>query len=171
MNPFEKTGDDKAEAPKPEGGAPAGDAATMVADAKASGKLKPLEDLMKSEGWDMDAGEALLLAQKKQAPGTQGKSPEELAEMMRNDPSIYTDLQELQPGGVLDGLEKKDPPPPSDEDTAMESEMGEYMGKSETLKGKDPKKGVDLMKKFGAKSPKDLDKDMGGKSSFLSQMG
>jgi hypothetical protein len=30
---------------------------------------------------------------------------------------------------------------------------------------------VDLMKKFGAKSPKDLDKDMGGKSSFLSQMG
>lgn len=83
------------------------DAASMVADAKASGKLKPIEDVMKEQGWDMDPGTALLLAQKKQAPGTQGKSPEELAQMLRADPSIYEELEALQPGGALDELETK----------------------------------------------------------------
>jgi hypothetical protein len=119
---FDKPTDDApADKPKAEpfGGTPkdtqpeeSGDAASMVADAKASGKLKPLEDVMKEQGWDMDAGTALLLAQKKQAPGTQGKSPEELAEMLRSDPSVYEDLQALQPGGALDMLGKKDGPPP-----------------------------------------------------------
>ena len=83
------------------------DAAKMVADAKASGALKPIEDVMVEQGWDMDAGTALLLAQKKQAPGTQGKSPEELAQMLRDDPSVYEDLQALMPGGKLDMLGKK----------------------------------------------------------------
>ena len=83
------------------------DAAKMVADAKASGALKPIEDVMVEQGWDMDAGTALLLAQKKQAPGTQGKSPEELAQMLRDDPSVYEDLKALMPGGKLDMLGKK----------------------------------------------------------------
>ena len=100
------------------------DAAKMVADAQASGALKPIEDVMVEQGWDMDAGTALLLAQKKQAPGTQGKSPEELAQMLRDDPSVYEDLQALMPGGKLDMLGKKDEPEmdgmSADEDTGEE---------------------------------------------------
>lgn len=92
--------------PGTEGVGDEGSAASKVSDAKASGKLKPLEDLMTEQGWDMDAGEALLLAQKTQAPGTQRKSPADLAQMMRDDPGIYKDLQALQPGGALDDLEQ-----------------------------------------------------------------
>ena len=121
MNPFDEKSDPVAPGgpPKSEpfGGTPKDTqpdekegAAEMVADAKASGALKPLEDVMVEQGWDMDAGTALLLAQKKQAPGTQGKSPEELAQMLRDDPSVYEDLQALQPGGKLDALGKKDAP-------------------------------------------------------------
>ena len=146
-----------------------GDAAGMVAEAKASGKLKPIEDVMSEQGWDMDAGTALLLAQKKQAPGTQGKSPEELAEMLRSDPSVYEDLKALQPGGALDSIEKKEPaeaPADEPEDSDI-SEMTDFMGKSEVYEDKDPKKGVAKMKKLGFKKPDDMNKDIDGKAAFL----
>ena len=157
----------KTDAPKSE---PAtGDAEGMVAEAKASGKLKPIEDVMAEQGWDMDAGTALLLAQKKQAPGTQGKSPEELAEMLRSDPSVYEDLKALQPGGALDGLEKKEPEEPAEEPEDSDiAEMSDFMGKSEVYEDKDPKKGVDKMKKLGFKKPGDMNKDIDGKAAFLS---
>lgn len=99
-------------------------AAEMVAEAKASGALKPIEDVMAEQGFDMDAGTVLLLAQKKQAPGTQGKSPEELAQMLRDDPSVYEDLQALMPGGKLDMLGKKDAPM-DDEESAGEKPKGD----------------------------------------------
>lgn len=149
-------------------------AADMVAEAKASGALKPLEDLQKEMGWDMDAGTMLLLAQKKAAPGTQGKSPDELAQMLRDDPGVYKDLQELQPGGRLDKYGKQlDEAEPVEESgtEGVEGELAEYMSKSDMLKGGDVKKGMDAMKKAGARSPKDMEKNVEMKSSFLSKMG
>jgi hypothetical protein len=154
------------------------DAASMVADAKASGALKPIEDLMSEQGWDMDAGTALLLAQKPQAPGTQGKSPEELAQMMRDNPSVYEDLQALQPGGVLDKLGKetgtdssrtsRDAAPPEHDDSDADlAEMGDYLKGSSSMKDVDPKSARDKMKKLGAKKPADLDKNASMKSDFM----
>lgn len=167
-----------AAAPPPPGGPP-GDvsdkksAADMVAEAKASGALKPLEDVMKEQGWDMDAGTALLLAQKKGAPGTQEKSPEELAQMLRDDPGIYDDLQALQPGGSLAKMYGPDEPETAKEAASEgpKDEMAEYMGKSDTMKGGDAKKGADLLGKMGMKKPGDLDKNAGKKASFLSKFG
>lgn len=151
-----------------------GSAAQMVMAAKTSGALKPLEDVMKEEGWPMDAGVALLLAQKKQAPGTQGKTPEELAQMLRDDPGVYKDLEALQPGGALDAFAKKvgdgEAPPMSDDDAEMESAMGGYFKDSKSMQDEDPKKGLSVLKKLGAKSPKDLDADVGMKSDFMARM-
>lgn len=137
------------------------EAASMVEEAKAAGKLKPLEDLMQEEGWDLDAGTALILAQKTQAPGTQGKSPAELADMMRQDPSIYEDLLQLRPGGVLDDLEKngtsgRQKAREAEADESAETEMKHYMEKSKTLSGADPRKGAEEMKRMGVKKPDDL---------------
>ncbi len=158
--------DDKSPESKDARGEPK--ASDLVADAETSGKLAPLEEVLTEFGWDTPAGEMLLLAQKDER--TRGKSPEELAGMLREDGALYDDLEAYKPGGKLENLGKSDEPAddaPSAEDDA---EMDDFMGASENLKGGDKKKAFGAMKDAGAKKPKDLDGDVDKKTDFLKRM-
>jgi hypothetical protein len=142
----------------PETDKPASD---LAAEAESSGKLKPLEDVMTEMGWPIPAGEMLLLAQKDER--TRGKSPEEIAGMLREDTSLYADLEAYQPGGKLDKppAVEDDPEPSEDEESAA----GDFFGKSASMKDGDKKKGAKALKKVGGK----LD-DFDAKADFMRDM-
>lgn len=99
---------------------------TKLSDAEASGKLKPLSDWLAGEGRDdLDAKELLKLAQKDER--TRGKPPEEIAQMLTDDPALLDDLFEYRSGGMFAkmGEPKKDKPAegPSETPGMMSDEM------------------------------------------------
>jgi hypothetical protein len=100
---------------------PPTDAAEQLLDqAEASGKLKPIEDVLKSEGADISARDAMKYAQFDDR--TRTKPPEELAAMLAEDPSLIADIvaeMEKQEGSEMDeGME-----PPKDANSMMEERM------------------------------------------------
>jgi len=58
--------------------------------------LTDLKAVMKENNWPMSAEETFVVAQKDAR--TQGKTPAELAAMLREDPTIYDDLKEISSG-------------------------------------------------------------------------
>lgn len=91
--------------PKGDGGPPPGDdkkptVGGMLDEADAGGKLEPIKAVLKDMGRDdIDAKEVLKLAQKDDR--THGKSPDELAEMMKGDDTLLDDLMEYKDGGMF----------------------------------------------------------------------
>lgn len=89
---------------------PPTDAAEQLLDkAAASGALKPIEDVLKSEGADISAKDVMKYAQFDDR--TRTKPPEELAAMLAEDTSLIADIvaeKEKQEGSELD--EGKEPP-------------------------------------------------------------
>jgi hypothetical protein len=59
-------------------------------------KLAPLKTVMDEYNWPMSAEKAMILAQKDDR--TKGKTPSELADMLRADPTIYDDLEAMDSG-------------------------------------------------------------------------
>lgn len=140
-----------------------GSAADLVTDAEGAGKLKALQVVMDDMGWDEPAGAVLLLAQKDDR--TKGKSPEELASALREEPSLYDDLVAMKPGGALDRAPAPPPPAePSEEDVGA---AGEFMENSASMKGQNPKRAA---KALGGKKPGDLEKDPDAKMDFMARM-
>ncbi len=134
-------------------------ASDLIQQAEGEGKLDKLQACIDDLGFsDISAGEMLLLAQKDDR--THGKSPDELADMLKADTSLYDDLEALKPGGKLD----KPPVPPEEggePDGNEVAAMGEDLKGSASMKDVDPKKAA----KFG-KMPKDKG-DLEGKMSFM----
>lgn len=58
--------------------------------------LEPLKKLIDEMGFTMKAEELLIAAQKN--PDTAGKSPAEVADMIRAEPSLYDDLEAMASG-------------------------------------------------------------------------
>lgn len=100
---------------------PPTDAAEQLLDkADASGALKPIEDVLKSEGADISARDVMKYAQFDDR--TRTKPPEELAAMLAEDTSLIADIvaeKEKQEGAELD--EGKEPPMRADD--MMEQRM------------------------------------------------
>jgi hypothetical protein len=134
-------------------------------------KLAPLADVMREYNWPLGAEKAMVLAQKD--PRTAGKTPEELASMMREDQSIYDDLEAMDSGKMdkmkgemFGGKMPMDAPAEDDATGEVEMpEMGEYLKGSATMQDADPKKASKAAK---GKKPGDMDFDQ--KSAFMSQM-
>ena len=59
-------------------------------------KLAPLKAVMAEYNWPMSAEKTLIVAQKDDR--TKGKTPAELADMLRADPTIYDDLEAMDSG-------------------------------------------------------------------------
>jgi hypothetical protein len=59
-------------------------------------KLAPLKAVMDEYGWPMSAEQTMIVAQKDDR--TKGKTPTELADMLRADPTIYDDLEAMDSG-------------------------------------------------------------------------
>lgn len=163
---------------KPEGGPPT--AETLVSEigkAEQDGKFQKLKDLMQEEGWDEDPGSLLMLAQKDDR--TKAKSPDELADMMRSDPSIYDDLLAYKPGGALeklakDGGEAKGAKVEIEVETGgesepMDDEIGSMLENSKSMQGMSKDKARGAMKSAGFKPGKD-DMDYDKKKKFMSSM-
>lgn len=144
-----------------------GEPTDIVAEATSSGKLDGLQSTLEEFGWDIPAGELMLLAQKDDR--TAGKSPDELSTMLRDDTSLYDDLEAYKPGGKLDRPAKEEPVAEEEPSEDASKEMSDYMEQS-SAKGGDAKKGIGAMKKAGAKQPSDLDKSYDKKKSFLTDM-
>ena len=132
-------------------------AVTAVGEAESSGKLKALDEVMTEFGWPTKSGDLLMLAQKDDR--TKGKSPEEIADMLRADPSLYDDLMAYQPGGALDKPEATEESENTDPD----------MGMLGTFEGEDAKKATGALKEMGRK-PKDVSKSFAAKADFMSRM-
>lgn len=155
----------------------------QMSEAKASGKLNKLQDLMTEYSWPEDAESILLLAQKDDR--TKGKSPDELADMIRGDTSLYDDLVAYKPGGALEKLgqpaEHPDKESAADEavekpgaegveeDEAMKAEAEGVLSKSKSMKDMSPDRAAKAMKETGFKPGKD-DMDLEKKSKFMSKM-
>lgn len=83
-------------------------------------KLEPLKAVADEMGFSMSPSELLIVAQKDDR--TAGKSPQELADMLRADEALYSDLEALASGKMDQmkadmGIKKKAsmpsaPPPP-----------------------------------------------------------
>lgn len=182
----------EAGSPSEGGGNTPEDALSALNEAESSGKLKPLADLMVEMGWDEDPGSLVLLAQKDDR--TAGKSPDELATMMRDDPSLYDDLVAYKPGGALEGLAKGTKKGESGESGKGESEgpeteveinvggegaegeepsdeeVGGFLGASTSMKGADIGKAKGAMKAAGFKPGRD-DMDLEKKRKMMEKMG
>lgn len=82
--------------------APMSDSATpesvvgAMLSAQGQEKLAPLKTVMDEYNWPMSAEKAMILAQKDDR--TKGKTPSELADMLREDPTIYDDLEAMDSG-------------------------------------------------------------------------
>lgn len=176
MDPMNPPTDKPAEggaAPSPK------EVADLIGTAESDGKLKALEDLMVEQGWDEDPGALIILAQKDDR--TAGKSPDELAEMMRSDPSLYDDLVAYKPGGALEGLAKKGPEvevevevtpegESAGEDEPSDEEVGGFLGQSASMKDADAGKAKGAMKAAGFKPGRD-DNNLDKKRKMMEQMG
>lgn len=131
-------------------------------------KLAPLADLMREEGWPLGAEKAMVVAQKD--PRTAGKTPEELAALMREDSSIYDDLEAMD-SGALDkaksdmGLPKDEAAEEEDTGEVEMPGMGDYLKDSASMKDADPMKASKA-----AKGKKPGDMDFGQKAAFMSEM-
>lgn len=72
----------------------------LLDNAEGAGALKPVEDALKAEGADLSARDAMKYAQFDDR--TKAKTPDELAAMIADDPSLIEDLiaeKEKQTGG------------------------------------------------------------------------
>jgi hypothetical protein len=155
--------------------------AAKLDEADKSGALQKLKDLMAEQGWDEPVASIMMLAQKDDR--TKAKSPDELADMMSQDPSLYDDLVAYKPGGALEKLAKggeseseKEPAveveinaggesesEPSDEETSAMLEG------SSSMKGMPVDKAKSAMKSTGFNPAKD-GKDYEKKKRFMSAM-
>lgn len=163
-------------------------AETLVSEigkAEQDGRFQKLKELMDEEGWDEDPGSLLMLAQKDDR--TKAKSPDELADMMRADPSIYDDLLAYKPGGALEKLAKGGESEGGEpkgakveievetggesggESEPMDDEIGSMLEKSSSMKGESVDKARGAMKSAGFKPGKD-DMDYAKKKRFMSAM-
>lgn len=141
-----------------------------VGEAEQEGKFQKLQALMDENGWTEDPGSLLLLAQKDDR--TKGKSPDELADMISQDDSLYDDLVAYKPGGSLEKLAKDEPAELPKEDTSEEpsdDEMGSMLEGSASMKGEPMEKARGAMKSSGFKPGKD-DMDYEKKKKFMSSM-
>lgn len=118
------------EEPGPMGGKPAvtitakmGAASPSQADpgerlldaAEADGALKPLEEALKGEGADISARDCMMYAQYDDR--TKGKSPDVLAKMLSEDPSLI--------GDIISEMEKR-----------TDSELSEYQNPDEMMRSR-----------------------------------
>lgn len=72
----------------------------LLDEADAGGKLEPIKAVLKDMGRDdIDAKEVLKLAQKDDR--THGKSPDEIASMLKGDDALLDDLMEYKDGGMF----------------------------------------------------------------------
>lgn len=139
-------------------------------------KLAGLASALKDTGSSTPAAEVMILAQKDSR--TAGKSPDELVEMIKGDTSLVADLEGLAPGGEIDraykemGVKLPGEKAPDEEepagDEAEEKSMGSFFEGSASMKGSDPKKGVEAKKAMGGKSPRKMGFDE--KVDFMSRM-
>lgn len=79
-------------------------------------KLEPLKAVADEMGFSMSPSELLIVAQKDDR--TAGKSPQELADMLRADETLYSDLEALASGKIDQmkadmGIKKKAAMPPA----------------------------------------------------------
>lgn len=79
-------------------------------------KLEPLKAVADEMGFSMSPSELLIVAQKDDR--TAGKSPQELADMLRADETLYSDLEALASGKMDQmkadmGIKKKASMPPA----------------------------------------------------------
>lgn len=82
----------------------------VVGAASAEGKTKPIEDFLKNEGLNYDLSDFMLAASKN--PTTGGKSPEEIVQILMDEPDVLEDiLSELdaQGGNPEEEEEVKEP--------------------------------------------------------------
>lgn len=154
------------------------DVAKATADAAQSGKFAALDAIVAEFGVpEMDGGALFLLAARD--PRTKGKTPEDIAGMIKADDSVLDDLLAYRPGGTLEHSGKGSSAGSSTE--GVEDDMGaeesveppeeigkmkEYLDKSSSMKGRDPKKAMGNLKKMG-KSMKDLETDPSAKMDFM----
>lgn len=155
----------------------------QMATAKEEGKFQKLQDLMTEYDWPEDAESILLLAQRDDR--TKGKSPDELADMIRENTSLYDDLVAYKPGGALENLGQSKEHPDAEtaadesvekpgaegveEDEAMKAEAEGVLSKSKSMKDMSPDRAKKAMKETGFKPGKD-DMDLDKKSAFMSKM-
>jgi len=152
---------DTAEAPVPD----QKEVDSALANAESSGKLKPLDDVMKEYGWDIPSADLIVLAQKDER--TQGKTPDELASMLRDDPSLYDDLAAYQPGGALAKPDEGESM--AEEEKTDPGMKDEEMAPLGNFEGEDMKKAKGALKQMG-RSPKDTAKSFSAKADFLGRM-
>lgn len=146
------------------------DALGAVEQAEGDGKLAGLQSVLDDHGWPTDAGTLIMLAQNDDR--TAGKSPDEVADMLRSDETLYDDLEATKPGGKL---AKKHPDVETPKEDASEEPGDEEM---ESISGKmknpmsegDKKKAPGVLKKMG-KKPEDLDTFEGMASFKRGMMG
>lgn len=144
--------------PKPEGEKP--DAVGAVITAGESGKLDALKSLMDEMGWPTSGEELIMLAQKDER--TRGKSPEELAQMIRDDNSLYDDLVAYGPGGALEKMGAKEPESAAEEQAEPEPDI-------EGFSAEEQPKARKALKSMG-KSKKEVDGDYDTKRDFMTRM-
>lgn len=151
------------------------DVAKATADAAQSGKFAALDAIVAEFGVpEMDGGALFLLAARD--PRTKGKTPEDIAGMIKADDSVLDDLLAYRPGGTLEhsgkggaGAEGVEDDMGAEEPVEPPEEIGkmkEYLDKSSSMKGRDPKKAMGNLKKMG-KSMKDLETDPSAKMDFM----
>jgi len=87
----------------------------LLDSAESSGKLKPVEDALKSEGADITARDFLQYAQYDER--TKAKTPEVLAKMIAEDPSLI--------GDIIAEMEKR-----------TDSELSEYQNPDEMMRSR-----------------------------------
>jgi hypothetical protein len=163
----------KAPAPPPvkpaaaEGGKP--DPGALVDEAKASGKLEGLQKVLDDRGYDCDAGTLLMLAQNDDR--TAGKSPDELADMLEQDQSLYADLDATKPGGKLEKhADVETPAEDAVEGPGAEAEEDAVAGKMKTaMSERDKKRAPGVLKRMGESSAT-MDKDFDTKAKFMRKM-
>lgn len=149
------------------------DVAKATADAAQSGKFAALDAIVAEFGVpEMDGGALFLLAARD--PRTKGKTPEDIAGMIKADDSVLDDLLAYRPGGTLEHSGKGSSEGVEDDMGAEEpveppeeiGKMKEYLDKSSSMRGRDPKKAMGNLKKMG-KSMKDLETDPSAKMDFM----
>jgi hypothetical protein len=132
------------------------DALGLVDKAKADGKLDGLQQVLDDHGWPTPAEDFLMLAQNDDR--TKGKSPDELADMLQGDGSLYDDVEATKPGGQLEKKHPDTETPAEDAveapgDEAVEEEIAGQM--TNPMSERDKKRAPGVLKGMG-KSAKDL---------------
>ena len=132
-------------------------------------KLAPLQSALDEKGSSTPAKDILVLAQKVKRAA--GKSPQELADMIRQDESLVSDIENAEEavrmkdemGLPAENTEETEPPAePSEEETGK---MKGFLEETSSMKAADPKAAAKAAK---GKSPRTMGFDQ--KADFMSEM-